>query len=126
MDWRAQAFSFIGVLGLVAITRALGLGRRGPLTDAETRDAAAAAFLPARPDRSFVSNDGRAAVVAADDGRLCLVKRHGTHPATRLLTRPVAHRWDGDAIVIDPGERMFGEVRLTLPQAERDSLLRLM
>ena len=126
MDWKAQAFSFVGVLGLVAITRALGLGRRGPLTAAEASESAAAVFQPARAVRSFVSDDGRAAVVASDDHRLCLVKRHGAHPATRLLTRPVPHRSDGNAIVIDPGDRMFGAVRVTLPQAERDSLLGLL
>jgi hypothetical protein len=122
VDWKAQAFSFAGVLALVGFARLLRVGRNEPLTADEVIAAAALQLAPARIADTFLSTDGKAGIVRADDGALCLVKQHGSHPATRLLGPATHCRTDGDALVIDPGERMFGQVRLFLPTAERDRL----
>ena len=126
MDWQAQAVSFAGVLALVGFARMLRLGRSEPLTRDEVEAHAAHQLAPARITDTFLATDGQAAIVAADDHRLCLVKRHGAHPASRLLGSNPVWREDGDALVIDPNDRMFGQVRLSLPSAERDRLQALL
>ncbi len=126
MDWKAQAISFAGILALVGFARLLRVGRSEPLTREEVEAHAAHELLPAKVTATFLSTDGRAAVVASDDHRLCLIKQHGAHPASRLLgTGTTSHR-DDDVLVIDPGDRMFGAVRLDLPPAERDTLQALL
>ena len=126
MDWQAQAVSFAGVLALVGFARLLRVGRGEPLTRDEVEAHAARQFAPARVTDTFLSTDGQAAVVAADTHRLYLVKRHGVHPASRLLGLSPKWHPDGDALVIDPADRMFGAVRLSLPPAERDKLQSLL
>ena len=126
MDWQAQAVSFAGVLALVGLAWLLRLGRSEPLTRDEVEAHAAHQLLPAHVTDTFLSTDGRAAIVASDDSRLCLIKRHGAHPAARLLNSHLKWRKDGDALVIDPDDRMFGAVRLSLAPADRDRLQALL
>ena len=126
MDWQAQAVSFAGVLALVGFAQLLRVGRSEPLTREEVKAHAAHQFAPAHVSDTFLGTDGQAAIVAADDRRLCLIKRHGAHPASRLLGSNPDWREDDDALVIDPHDRMFGAVRLSLPPAERDRLQALL
>jgi hypothetical protein len=126
VNWKAQAVSFAGVLLLAVVTRLMGVGRSEPLTRDEVEAFAATELLPSPISQSFLDTDGRAAIVRATDGRMCLVKQHGAHLASRLLGPHPIWLADGDALVIDPGDRMFGAVRLTLPPAERDRLRALL
>lgn len=126
MNWKAQAVSFAGVLALVGFARLLRVGRSEPMTRDEVEAYAGHEFRPARVADIFLSADGHAAVVLADDKRLCLVKQHGAHPASRLLEAQTIWHADRDALVIDPGDRMFGTVRLVLPAGERDRLQALL
>jgi hypothetical protein len=126
VNWKAQAVSFAGILLVVVFARLMRLGRSEPLTPEEVEAHAAHELLPARIAESFLGTDGRAAIVVATDGRLCLVKQHGAHPVSRLLAPHPRWHADGDGLVIDPGDRMFGAVRLLLPSGERDRLQALL
>ena len=118
--------SLAGVLALAAIAWWLGLGRTEPLTQEEVSERAAFDFGPLSPRAVFVDEAGTAALLLAEDGRAVLFKRHGTQPASRLLTLPVRWRKEGEALVFPTADRMFGDLRLHLPPTERDRLLAML
>ena len=118
--------SLAGVLALAAIAWWLGLGRSEPLTVDEVRERAEFEFGPFSAEAVFVDERGDAAAVIGRDGRIVLFKRHGTQPASRLLTLPVRWRKEGEALVFPTADRMFGDLRLHLPPAERDRLLAML
>jgi hypothetical protein len=78
--------SLFGVVTLVLLARALGFGQNAQLASAEdaaqhAREAIAG-FLPVE---AALSADGRAALVAGEDGRLALVSSFGD----RFVVRPL-------------------------------------
>lgn len=114
--------SLIGVLALAAIARAMGLGRRGPLTSAEVTTRLTEEYGPLRLRTVLLSQDGRAALAFAQDGRVFGVKAHGVDMASRELHRPLLATEEGDTLVIDPRDRWFGPLRLRLGQAQLPSV----
>jgi hypothetical protein len=118
--------SLAGVLALAGVAWWLGLGRTDPLTQEEVSERAAFEFGPLSPRGVFVDQAGAAGLLLAEDGRAVLIKRHGNHPASRLLTPPVRWREKGEALVFPTADRMFGDLRLHLPPAERDRLLAML
>jgi hypothetical protein len=116
------AGSLAGVLALAGIAWALGLGGGRIAGETEARRLAEEGLAGFAAERALVSSDGRAAIVRGEDGSLALLKVHGVHVAARRLAPPVEPREEEEAIVIDTGERMFGDVRLRLDAGERDTL----
>jgi hypothetical protein len=126
MNWLGLLGSLAGVLALAGIAWWSGLGRSEPLTAEEVSERAAFEWGPLTPRAVFVDGEGRSALLVAGDGRAILYKRHGSHPASRLLPSPVQWRHEGDAIIFATADQMFGDVALHLPQGERDRLLAML
>ena len=126
MNWLGLLGSFAGVLALAAVAWWLGLGRAEPLTREEVAERAQFEFGPFVVRQVFVDREGLTAAVFGDNGRLVLFKKHGTQPASRLLSLPTDLREQGDALLFPTGDRRFGDVTLRVPPEERDRLKRLM
>lgn len=126
MSWTLLVGSLAGVLGLSALAWLLGLGRAAPLSADEAIAAAIERDALDGPARAFLSTDGGAALVIGADDRLALVRRNGVQRVVRALARPVRRHEDGETIVIDAGERMFGPTRLTPAPDQREELLTLL
>ena len=101
--------SILGVLTLMMLARVLGFGQTAMLTSAEDAamraGEALAGFVPAE---AAVGDDGRAALVAARDGRLALVCSFGDRFVVRPLEQAVAEL-DGERLRVslnEPGGRM--------------------
>jgi hypothetical protein len=110
---------FLGSLGailaLAGFARWLRLGPAPRLADeAAARRAADAAVSGYEPVAIALDRDGRGALLRDAAGRLLLLRPHGSHFAGRILTGSAAARTDGEALVIDSGERRYGSARLLL------------
>lgn len=115
--------SILGVLGLAAAARLLGLGG-GTLGDpARIAEEALPGFMA---QEAVTSVDGRSALVIGQAGDAALLKTHGVHVAARRLERPFRLELVADGVRVSSGERMFGSVTLFLPPEERDRLLTLL
>jgi hypothetical protein len=126
MNWLGLVGSLAGVLALGAIAWWLGLGRTEPLTKAEAEERAAFEFGPLQVRESFVDLGGQTAVVFGADQQVVALKRHGTQPATRLLSRPVQWRAENDRLLLGTRDGMFGDLVIRLPAEERDRLTSLL
>lgn len=115
--------SLVAVLALAGIAWWLGLGRPDPITQERARAAAEARLLNFRAAAAHVAADGRSALVLGAAREAALVKASGVEVAVRRVRWPLDWRQDGEAIIIESGEAMFGAVRLTLADAERRQLL---
>lgn len=107
--------SLLSVVLLVWLVRRLELG-----CDRAIRDADDARRLAQEADHSFQPVDtaldrtGHAALLADDDGRIMLLRTHGTHHAARVLAAgAAAERRDG-LLTVYPADRRFGKVALDL------------
>ena len=126
MNWLLLGGSRAGVLALAGLAWWLGLGRSEPLTEEEARERAEFELMPFAAQAVFVGLDGEAALVIGEDGRLLLLKKHGTQPASRELLRPVRWREESGALVLHTDDRRFGDVLLKLDAEARDKLLTLL
>ena len=115
--------SILGVLGLAAAARLLGLGG-GSLEDPARLAEEALPGFEAR--EAVLSDDQRAALVLGRADDAALLKLHGVNVAARRLPRPFVVDASADGVRIDSGERMFGSVTLRLAPEERDRLLTLL
>jgi hypothetical protein len=126
LDWALLAGSLIGVLGLAAFAWLMAPSGADIVSEEEAKRAAEEAHAGFHASRAFVSEDRRAALVVGEAGDAVLLKAHGTQLASRHIPgRVTAEAFDGD-VILSSGERMFGAVRLRLPQEARDTLLRMM
>lgn len=125
MDWLLLLGSVAGVLALALIAWLLGLGGAAIADEAEARRAAEEAHIGFRAEDAFVSSDSRAALVRGRDGDWMLLKVHGASVAARHLPPPLAARAADDGVMVATGERMYGDVHLTLAPETRDKLLTL-
>lgn len=106
--------SILGIVTLVALAWALGFRGQNRLTDAGAAAAEAAkAIARFEPVEAAVSDDARAALVAARDGRTALVRAFGDRYVVRLLAG-VDARLDGETLLLRLPEPGFGRVALTL------------
>ncbi len=88
--------SLLGILTLVGLAWALGFRKSSCLTDAETAAQEAAAAIPGfDPAEAVVADSADAAIVAARDGRLALVRCFGDRFVVRLLKGAQARVEDG-------------------------------
>ena len=126
MNGLVLAGSVAGVLGLAWFAHWLSLGGAAIADEAEAcrlAEESMAGFVAAA---AFVSSDGRAAIVQGADGSLLLLKVHGANIATRPLKSPREAIRLGEEVMVSSGERMFGDVRLSLSPEDRDRLRALM
>ena len=122
MKWTLWLGSLAGVLALAAIAWAIGLGRSDPLTADEVTERLFHDYGPLALRTLLLSQDGRAALAFAHDGRIFAVKAHGVGVASRELLRPLLATEEGDTLVIDPRDRPFGKLRLRLGRAQLPSV----
>ena len=114
--------SLIGVLVLAAIACAMGLGRREPLTGDEVAERLQQEYGPVALRTVLLSQEGKAALAFAHDGRAFAVKAHGADLASRELQRPLLATEEQDTLVIDTRDRWFGPLRLRLGRAQLPSV----
>ncbi len=109
--------SIFGIVTLVLLARALGFSGRTRLTDAGKAAAIAAEALAGfDPAEAAVSEDAGAALVAARDGRLALVRPFGD----RFVVRPLAGaqaRLEGEVLHLTLAEPGFPDSKLQLGPA---------
>lgn len=110
-------FSVIGVALLIALARQLGFARAPALVDAGLAARLAADALPGfAPADTALSRDGAGALVAAQDGRVALVRPLGDRFVVRPLVQPLVAR-AGAVLRVRPDEAMFPETVLHLGEA---------
>lgn len=114
--------SLLGVLALALLAKLIGLGRREPLSPDEVAERLADDYGPLAIRTLLLSQDAKAALAFAHDGRVFVVKAHGADMASRELQRPLLATEEQDTLVIDPRDRWFGKVRLRLGRAQLPSV----
>lgn len=104
----------LGIAVLVLLARWLGFNTDPQLASAaDARRIAQDALMSFKPGPVALSADARAALVAADDGRVALVTPHGDRWIVRVANG--AHvRTDGDTLSVALDEPMFTPVDLRL------------
>ena len=97
-------------MGLAAL---LGIGRpdRMMRTIDEALDAALDALPETQAVDAVISADGRAALVLLSDARIALVRTRGRRVSGREVAWPML-RQTYDGIVVETGDRRFGDVAL--------------
>ncbi|MEE2916334.1 hypothetical protein [Sphingomonas ginsenosidimutans] len=97
-------------MGLAAL---LGIGRpdRMMRTIDEALDAALDALPGTQAVDAVISADGRAALVLLSDARIALVRTRGRRVSGREVAWPML-RQTYDGIVVETGDRRFGDVAL--------------
>lgn len=107
--------SLLAILVLAGIAWKLGLGGdlriRDEMHARELADEAVAGFAAVE---TGIDRAGYAALLRDTDGRVLLLRRHGSHFAARLLTGHANVRLDRHLLVVGTGEKRFGEVTLDL------------
>ena len=112
--------SLVAILVLAGIAWKLGLGGdlriRDEMHARELADEAVSGFAAVEV---AIDRAGHAALLCDTDGQVLLLRRHGAHFASRLLTGHAHVRLDRHQLVVGTGEKRFGEVTLDLgPQAQ--------
>lgn len=91
--------SIFGILTLVMLARALGFAKAPVLDEAGARQAADHALPGFRAADVGLAHDARAALVAAADGRVALVRPHGDRWVVRIVERATR---DGARLTLRP------------------------
>lgn len=112
--------SLVAIFVLAGIAWKLGLGGdlriRDEMHARELADEAVSGFAAVEV---AIDRAGHAALLRDTDGQVLLLRRHGAHFASRLLTGHAHVRLDRHQLVVGTGEKRFGEVTLDLgPQAQ--------
>lgn len=122
MELPPQALQFVGslaaILLLASIARWLKLGHPIRIeSDEQARIAANEVLDGFKPVEVARDRAGRGALLRDDQGRIMLLKSHGSKLAGRILTEAANATSDGDTISIDTGEKQYGVVGLVLDDA---------
>lgn len=112
--------SLIAILALAWIALRLGLGGDARIRDeAHLRVLAGEALYGFDPVEIAIDRAGLAALARDADGRVLLLRRHGSHFASRLLDGHAHVRLDRNFLVVGTSDRRFGEITLDLgPEAQ--------
>ena len=115
----AQLLQFVGsllaILGLAWIARRLDLGGDTRIRDeAHLRELAEEALYGFEPIDIAVDRAGMGALARDAQGRVMLLRRHGSHFAARLLDNHLNVRLDRNVLVVGTGEKRFAKVALDL------------
>ncbi|TXC73673.1 hypothetical protein FSZ31_02740 [Sphingorhabdus soli] len=110
--------SLVAVLAVIAAVKLLGLGRAqlaGPSEACENAEAMVHGFTATD---AIVCGEGNGALVAGDKGDFVVLKRLGSYYAARKLLPPISTAERDDTVLhIESGDRYFGRVNLTFPDA---------
>lgn len=111
--------SVAAVLILAGIARLLKLGTSPRI---ESEEAAAQHARDAhsgfRPREVALDRDGRAALVLGENGEAILLRPHGAQITARVFHVLPNAVQDGPTLTIQTGERLFGDIKLMLDDAE--------
>lgn len=110
--------SLIAVLAVIAAVKLLGLGR-AELTGADdAREHAEAMVHGFTATDAIVCGEGNGALVAGGQGDFVVLKRLGSQYAARKLLPPITTSARDETVLhIESGDRFFGRVNLTFPDA---------
>ena len=123
MDFSPALLQFLGslvaILALAAIARAMKLGPERRLTSPEEAvEAAEQAVSGFGAVALALDADSRGALLRDAQGRVLLLRPHGTHFAGRVLTAAARARLESDVLVIDTAEKRYGAARLRVDDAD--------
>ncbi|WP_232725609.1 hypothetical protein [Qipengyuania seohaensis] len=108
--------SLVAILALAGLAFALRLGPPPRLQNEQAaRTAADEAVSGFQPVAIALDRDGAGALMRDTEGRILLLRQHGSHFAGRLLTNAAVVTRDGDALLIDTAEKRYGAARLQVP-----------
>ena len=111
--------SLVAILALAAIAWAMKLGPEQRLKSREEAlEAAEEAVSGFSAVALALDADGRGALLRDAQGRVLLLRPHGTHFAGRVLTAAAKACLEGDALVIDTAEKRYGAARLRVDDAD--------
>ena len=109
------AGSLIAILLLAWIASRLHLGGDARIrSEEQARDLAQEAIYGFEAQDIAIDRAGMGALLRDDEGRILLVRRHGTHFASRLLDSHVHARLDQGFLKLATSDRRFGSVTLDL------------
>ncbi|MCH7627812.1 hypothetical protein [Novosphingobium percolationis] len=114
------ALSLAAILSIWWIARAMKLGGDNRIHDADhARALAEEAICGFDPVDVALDRARIGALVRSADGRVLLLRRHGSHFAARLLSSHAGIRLDRQFLTIATTDRRFGAITLDLgPQAQ--------
>lgn len=121
-----SVISFIIILVVTALVRMLRLG------EVRLENRAMACHWAAKnipffvPDDAIISEDSQSALVNDADGRIVLIKRHGSKFAGRLLTPPIDAERHGAMWQINSNDKHFGKVSMQFDIAGQQRLKALL
>lgn len=109
------AGSLLAILALAWIAHKLGLGGDTRIRDeAQLRELAEEALCGFEPVDIAIDRGGIGAIARDAQGRVMLLRRHGTHFASRLLDNHLSVRLDRNLLSVGTGEKRFGTITLDL------------
>jgi len=107
--------SLLAILGLAWLAHRLGLGGDTRIRDeAHLRELAEEALCGFEPVDLAIDRSGMGALARDAEGRVMLLRRHGTHFASRLLDNHLHVRLDRNLLEVGTGEKRFGRITLDL------------
>ena len=110
--------SLAAILALFAFARYLRLGGEDRLdSDEEARRLAEEAIDGFQAKNVVLDRGGMAALLEDDDGRIMLLRKHGTHHAARMLDEAASARREGDRLTVSVSDRRFGATTLDIGAA---------
>lgn len=118
--------SLLAILALAWLAHGLGLGgdaRIASEEDARVLADEAAHGFAAR--EVAIDRDGRAALCRDPEGRMLVLRRHGSHWAARLLGRDARVQVNHGRLTVATGDRRFGDVTVDLGGQAADWAARL-
>lgn len=109
------AGSLVAILVLAWLAHRLGLGGDTRIRDeAHARALADDALCGFEPVDIAIDKSGIGALLRDAQGRVMLLRRHGSHFASRLLDNHLHVRLDRNLLGVGTGEKRFGTVTLDL------------
>lgn len=107
--------SLIAILLLAWLAKRLGLGGDARIrSEDEARELANEAIDGFEPRDIAIDRAGMGALLRDEDGRVLLLRRHGTHFASRLLDGHAHTRLDQGFLTLATSDKRFGSVTLDL------------
>ena len=109
--------SLVAILAIAWLAKSLNLGGdRRIRSEAEARELADEVESGFEPVDIALDRAGYGALLRDAEGRILLMRRHGTHFAGRLFDRRPSARLDQNLLTIEADDRQFGSVTLDLGQ----------
>ncbi len=109
------AASLLAILALAGLARWLGLGGDARIaSEDDARALAEEAVSGFDPADIAIDQAGLGALCRDGAGRVLLLRRHGSHWASRLLDSHIRCGLDGGQLTLATGDRRFGSVTFDL------------